>query len=64
VIKDAKLPTDIKTIRYFVGLCNSFQTHFKDFAVFAAPLFRVTSKDLGYKSGPLLEPALQAFYAL
>jgi hypothetical protein len=63
-IKEAKPPTDIKMIRSFVGLCNFFWTHIKDFAFIAAPLFRLTRKDSGYKSGPLLEQALQAFYAL
>jgi hypothetical protein len=38
-IKDAKPPTDIKTIRSFVGLCNFFRTHIKDFALIAALLF-------------------------
>jgi hypothetical protein len=28
-IKDAKPPTDVKTIRSFVGLCNFFRTHIK-----------------------------------
>jgi hypothetical protein len=63
-IKDAKPPTNIKTIRFFVGLCNFFQTHIKEFALIAAPLFRLTCKDSVYKSGPLLEAATQAFYAL
>ncbi len=53
---------DIKTIRYFVGLCNFFLTHIKDFALITAPLFRLTQKD--YKSRPLPDQALQAFYAL
>jgi hypothetical protein len=48
----------------FCGLCNFFQTHIKDFALIAAPLFRLTRKDSGYKSGPLLKQALQAFYVL
>jgi len=64
VIKDAKLPTDFKTIRSFVGLCNFFRTHIKDFAQIVAPLFRLTGKGSCYKSGPLPEPAIQAFYAL
>jgi hypothetical protein len=64
VIKDAKPPTNIKTIRSFVGLCNFFRTHIKDFALIVAPLFRLTGKDLCYKSGPLTELALQAFYVL
>jgi hypothetical protein len=63
-IKDAKQPTDIKMIRSFVGLCNFFRTHIKDFALIAAPLFLLTRKDSGYKSGPLPEQALQAFYTL
>ena len=63
-IKDAKPPTDIKTIRSFVGLCNFFRTHIKDFALIAAPLFKLTRKDSGYKSGPLPEKARKAFYIL
>jgi hypothetical protein len=46
-IKDAKPPTDIKTIRSFMGLCNFFRMHIKDFALIAAPLFRLTRKDSG-----------------
>ncbi len=38
-IKNAKPPTDVKTIRSFVGLCNFFRTHIKNFAIIAAPLF-------------------------
>ncbi len=64
VIKDAIPPTDIKTIRSFVGLCNFFRTHIKDFVLIAAPLFRLTRKDSGYKSRPLPDQALQAFYVL
>jgi hypothetical protein len=63
-IKDTKLPTDIKMIRSFTGLCNFFWTHIKDFALITAPLFRLTLKDSGYKSRPLPEQALQAFYTL
>jgi hypothetical protein len=47
-IQTAKAPDDIKTIQSFVGLCNFFWTHIKDFAVIAAPLFKLTQKDLGY----------------
>jgi hypothetical protein len=63
-IQDAKPPTDIKTICSVVGLCNFFRTHIKDFALIAAPLFKLTRKDSGYKSGPLPEKALKAFYIL
>jgi hypothetical protein len=52
VIKDAKPTTDIKTIRSFISLCNFFQTCIKGSALIAAPLFKLTLKDSGYKSGP------------
>jgi RNase H-like domain found in reverse transcriptase len=63
-IKDARPPTDIKTIRSFVGLCNFFWTHIKNFALIATPLFRLTHKDSGYKSEPLPDKAFKAFYIL
>jgi RNase H-like domain found in reverse transcriptase len=44
----------------FVGLCNFFQTHIKDLVIIAAPLFKVTRKDSGYKNGPLPPDALHA----
>jgi hypothetical protein len=64
VIQMAKAPADIKTIRSFVGLCNFFQTHIKDFAIITAPLFRLTQKDSRYKGGPLPQPAMDAFINL
>jgi hypothetical protein len=50
-IQQAKAPNDVKTIRSFVRLCNFSQTHIKDFAIIAAPLFKLTQKDFGYKGG-------------
>jgi hypothetical protein len=63
-IRDAQPPTNIKMVRSFVGLCNFFRMHIKDFAILAAPLFKVTRKDSGYKSGPLPPDALHAFKVL
>ncbi len=63
-IRDAQPPTNIKMVRSFVRLRNFFHTHIKDFAIIAAPLFRVTRKDSGYKSGPLPPDALHAFKVL
>ncbi len=60
-IKDAKPPTDIKMIRSFVGLCNFFRTHIKNFAIIAAPFFHLTRKDSRYKGGPLPKEAMDAF---
>jgi hypothetical protein len=60
-IWNSQPPTTIKMVRYFVGLCNYFRTHFKRLAIIAAPLFKVTRKDSEYKSGPVLPDAQQAF---
>jgi hypothetical protein len=40
------------------------QSHIKDFAIIAAPLFKLTRKDSGYKGGPLSEAAMAAFINL
>jgi hypothetical protein len=63
-IETDKAPADVKTIRSFVGLCNFFRTHIKDFAIIAAPLFKLTRKDSGYKGGPLPKAAMDAFINL
>jgi len=63
-IRDTQPPTNIKMVRSFVGLCNFFCTHIKDFAIIAAPLFKVTRKDSGYKNGPLPPDALHTFKVL
>jgi RNase H-like domain found in reverse transcriptase len=58
------LPKDIKEIRSFMGLCNFFRNHIQDFAITAAPLFKLTRKYSGYLSGPLPQAALKAFQVL
>jgi hypothetical protein len=47
-----------------MGLCNFFRHHNQDFAILAAPLFKLTRQDSGYQSGPLTEAALTAFQTL
>jgi hypothetical protein len=64
VFQTAKAPANAKTIRSFVGLCNFLWTHIKDFAIIAAPLFKLTRKDSGYKGGHLPEAAMNAFINL
>ncbi len=43
-IKDTKPPTEVKTIWSFIGLCNFFHTLIKNFAIIAAPLFKLPKK--------------------
>jgi hypothetical protein len=63
-IKNAAPPNDIKGIRSFMGLCNFFRHHIQDFAIIAAPLFKLTRQDSGYQSGPLPDSTLEAFKTL
>jgi len=63
-IKNAGPPNDDKEIPSFMGLCNFFRNHIHDFAIIAAPLFKLTRQDSGYLSGPLPPAALQAFQSL
>jgi hypothetical protein len=63
-IETAKILAAVKTIRSFVGLCNFFWTHIKNFAIVAAPLFKLTRKESGYKGGLLPEEAMAAFITL
>jgi len=63
-IKAAQPPTDLKAVRSFIGLCNFFRTHIKNFATFSAPLTKLTRKDSGYNGSPLPTEALNAFLEL
>jgi hypothetical protein len=63
-IQRANLPDNVKGIRSFLGLCNFFWHHIQDFAIIAAPLFKLTRQDSEYQSGPLNKAALTAFETL
>jgi len=63
-IKNAKPPTDVKMIRSFIGLCNFFRTHIKNFSKMSAPLTRLTRNDSTYKGGELPKDAMTAFLQL
>jgi hypothetical protein len=47
-IKTSEPPHDVKSIRSFVGLCKFFRNHIQNFAITAAPLFKLTRQDSGY----------------
>ena len=38
IIKDWPLPKTLKDLRSFLGKCNYYRSHFKNFAIIAAPL--------------------------
>jgi hypothetical protein len=57
-------PANIHEIRQFLGLCNFFRTHVRNFAQVSAPLTALTRKDAVWKRGPLPDDALHAFREL
>ncbi len=49
---------------FLCGFVQLFQNAYNFFAIIAAPLFRLTRKDSGYKGGPLPNEAMDAFCIL
>jgi hypothetical protein len=60
-IKDAKPPTTIKMVRSFVGLCNFFRAHIKDFALIAAPAFSSYTQGFRVQVWPSTSCSLTSF---
>jgi hypothetical protein len=63
-VRAAKPPETVRQVRQFLGLCNFFRNHVKNFAQISGPLTRLTRKDTPWRSGPLPPDALQAFHSL
>jgi hypothetical protein len=63
-VKSAAPPSAVSEVRQFLGLCNFFRNHVKNFAQVTGPLTRLTRKEIAWKSGPLPPDALQAFHQL
>ncbi len=63
-VKTAKIPHSNEEIKYFVGLCNFFRTHIKDFPRICEPLNKATRKDAEYTKGPITGKALDVFNIL
>jgi len=57
-------PTSVKEVRQFLGLCNFFRSHVKNFALITHPLTKLTTKESPWKRGPLQPEALKAFREL
>ena len=61
-VRDAQPPQTVHQVRQFMGLCNFFRAHVRNFAMTAAPLHKLTSKETKWKNGqPLPEECLKAF---
>ena len=64
LIKEQQAPTNLKQVRAFVGLCNFFRNHIRNFALLSAPLTQLCRQDSGYQQGPLPPSAAKAFKVL
>ena len=63
-VEKASPPENVHEVRQFLGLCNFFRTHVRNFAQLTAPLTAMTRKDCGWKGGELPKAALQSFREL
>jgi hypothetical protein len=51
----------VKIIQSFIGHCNFFWGHIKDFAIITMPWFELTRKDSGHKAEPFPKEAMDTF---
>ena len=63
-VRDSEPPKTVHQVRQFMGLCNFFRSHVKNFAMIGGPLHRLTSKDVRWKGGELPAECLQAYNTL
>ena len=63
-VRDAKPPTNVHQVRQFLGLCNFFRAHVRNFSAIANPLNQLTRKESVWRGGILNEKALKAFNEL
>ena len=57
-------PKNVHEIRQFLGLCNFFRNHVRNFAQISAALTNLTKKENPWRQGPLPPEALKAFREL
>ena len=63
-VRDSKMPTTVQEIRQFMGLCNFFRSHVRNFATIGAPLNKLTSKEANWKDGILPPDCIKAYNSL
>jgi hypothetical protein len=63
-MQTAQPPRSVKELRSFCGLANYFRSYIVQFAIKAAPLFKLTRQDSEWKGGDLPPEALKAFLQL
>jgi hypothetical protein len=63
-VHDSEPPKTVHQVRQFMGMCNFFRSHIRNFAQIGAPLHKLTSKETKWKNGELTPDCLTAFNTL
>jgi hypothetical protein len=63
-VSKALPPSSVKEVRQFLGLCNFFRNHVRNFSQLSAPLTEMIKKESKWKGGELPAAALKAFREL
>jgi hypothetical protein len=63
-VRDTPPPANVHQVRQFLGLCNFFRTHVRNFSLVSSPLNKLTRKDTSWKGGELPADAFKAYKEL
>ena len=63
-VRDTEPPKNVHQVRSFLGLCNFFRSHVRNFSFISNPLNQLTRKDCAWRGGKLNDEALKAFNEL
>ena len=63
-VANTPAPSNVHQVRQFLGLCNFFRTHIKNFSLISCPLNKLTRKDCPWRGGLLPPDALKAYKEL
>ena len=58
-VTSVPVPTDLKSLRYFVGLASYYRRFIPSFSRIAAPLFELTKKDVPFKLSKECQSAVE-----
>ena len=58
-ILDWPIPTTVKEVQSFIGLCNYYRIFIKDFAKIALPIHKLTRKNVPFNWGPEQQKAFE-----
>jgi hypothetical protein len=63
-VRNSEPPKNVHEVRQFMGLCNFFRSHVRNFAQIGSPLHKLTSIETKRKGGELPEESFKTFNQL